>query len=955
MSVNSTQDDLVSQPSLVIKQVFFDWHTPPLQSAAVWLVDYLKNIVEHPRPLIVLPTARAGAKLNELYSVACADQNLPYLNLSTATVGELPDYLLEHEREIAPPMARMLAWVEALRQEADARSKMFPSVAHDDFARLMDIAGRLQMLHERLGADVWSFKSVQRNVREQEIEGELEKWDALAALQDAYYRELDRNNVWDPQAARNVAVRRRLCRSDRRIVLVGLADINRVTQEMLKQCAGHVTSLVFCEPGEESCFDALGCLDIGYWQHRQIAVDDSRIRFADQPNDQAEWVRRFISGVRDSSSTSRLVVGMPDEAIWPQIRRGIERAQLTYRYSRGESVSSGPVVRMMELVTQYLEEPGYFAFAELIRNPDIHDWITSRVCDPHWLEKMDAFQAALLPAEVPAHRPTVFKSINTEHFPIVAVLDAIRELITELLVCVYDEGKRRKRIASLEEWAIGWKAAVMRLYDLSPADSVASSEGVGNETSRLVNESFTRIVSVCDLILEGRHAELTLGSSRDALSLILRFVDDRVHAESSETCAVNVVGWLDLPWEPADAMVVPGVNDHVVPSTESGSSFLTNTLSRELGLSHDGHRLARDTYYLSLTNACVPNLLLLAGRRDSQKAPLLISRLLLQCNDQSLVKRSRGFFEFDRFEKQTDLQGESDRSWASSQQLMIPKPTNVPVLNRMSVTRFRDYLKCPYRFYLAVVMKLRTASDDAREMTAGQFGDLTHDCLEAFGRSEVRESDDAETIAGFLQNELDERVRRLGVASRLPSIVFQLDNMSLRLKRFAEIQAEHRKAGWSIFSVEEKFEFPFMVDDESFTIVGKIDRVDRNEEGKIAVWDYKTSEKGYSAAKAHVDSDGNWIDLQLPLYRHMIQSRFPEYGLNDVGLGYVLMPNNTRDIQFDPTDWSDQQLFDADQTVTNIIRSIRACHYWPPAEPPDYSEDWAAICQDHVFEKWSDE
>jgi len=46
------------------------------------------------------------------------------------------------------------------------------------------------------------------------------------------------------------------------------------------------------------------------------------------------------------------------------------------------------------------------------------------------------------------------------------------------------------------------------------------------------------------------------------------------------------------------------------------------------------------------------------------------------------------------------------------------------LMTRMSVTAFRDYLACPYRFFLRHVLKLRPLDDAATELAANQFGDL---------------------------------------------------------------------------------------------------------------------------------------------------------------------------------------------------------------------------------------
>ena len=70
-------------------------------------------------------------------------------------------------------------------------------------------------------------------------------------------------------------------------------------------------------------------------------------------------------------------------------------------------------------------------------------------------------------------------------------------------------------------------------------------------------------------------------------------------------------------------------------------------------------------------------------------------------------------------------------------------------LERIPVTQFKDYLACPYRYYLRHVCKLRVVNDSARELDGGAFGRLLHRVLGAFARDESgpRHSDRARDIA----------------------------------------------------------------------------------------------------------------------------------------------------------------------------------------------------------------
>src|SRR2546423_6035856 len=66
------------------------------------------------------------------------------------------------------------------------------------------------------------------------------------------------------------------------------------------------------------------------------------------------------------------------------------------------------------------------------------------------------------------------------------------------------------------------------------------------------------------------------------------------------------------------------------------------------------------------------------------------------------------------------------------------------------VTEFKAYLACPYRYYLRHRLKLEALADTASELDPAQFGNLLHDALMQFGRSEARDSTDPHEIRGEL-------------------------------------------------------------------------------------------------------------------------------------------------------------------------------------------------------------
>ena len=245
--------------------------------------------------------------------------------------------------------------------------------------------------------------------------------------------------------------------------------------------------------------------------------------------------------------------------------------------------------------------------------------------------------------------------------------------------------------------------------------------------------------------------------------------------------------------------------------------------------------------------------------------------------------------------------------------------------------------------------------DDAKELDGASFGDLAHTVLERFGHSDVRDASDAGVIEGELNHLLEGVVRDRFGKRPIAALLVQVEQLRLRLRAFAHQQADWAAQGWRIEHAELSFSDrpgKLDVDGEPMLLTGRIDRIDVNEQtGERMILDYKTSEAGDSPEKTHRKKADEWIDLQLPLYRHLAR----QVGIDGpVGLGYIVLPKSTADVGFSRAAWTDAELDSADCVACDVARKVRAQEFWPPKEPPPrYSEEFKAICMDDVFGKKS--
>jgi RecB family exonuclease len=388
--------------------------------------------------------------------------------------------------------------------------------------------------------------------------------------------------------------------------------------------------------------------------------------------------------------------------------------------------------------------------------------------------------------------------------------------------------------------------------------------------------------------------------------------------------------------------------------------FLPNQLRRDLGIVDNDRRYARDAYALSVLAESREELRVIAGRRSAEGEPMLPSRLLFTCDDRAVAGRVMTFFDDTRRPRRPRIEAgrlQPEREVSLFERPLPRRPKEKT--QSMRVTEFKDYLACPYRYYLRHVLGLKRLADEAQELDGAAFGTLAHEVLKSLKDDPDVAKSREDTIAKYLDAQLDVLVLGSFGKAPLPAIRVQVEQLRLRLHAFAKWQEGWAANGWRIEHTEILIgetgpdcgdaapEAHLEVDGEPMALRGRIDRIDVNDSlGKWMIFDYKTSDEAKNPKAAHRKKGGEWTDLQLPLYRHLAKG----LGIaNHPELAYIVLPKNLK-IEHLEADWNEDDLQSADDTAAGVVRGVREEQFWPPAEPPPpFSEDFAAICQDNRF------
>jgi hypothetical protein len=350
-------------------------------------------------------------------------------------------------------------------------------------------------------------------------------------------------------------------------------------------------------------------------------------------------------------------------------------------------------------------------------------------------------------------------------------------------------------------------------------------------------------------------------------------------------------------------------------------------------------RLARDAYALAAVIGSRSEgrggVALVAPRFDSDENPTRPSRLLLSgLREEALACRIWHLAGRHTPEPYLPLEGGPGFSAAPV------KP--IPPLERIHVTAFRQYLESPRKFYFQQVLRLKAENDSATELEGADVGTLLHEVLAAFGGElSVRSSSDEQVIHSFVSTQFDRIVRQRYGRWAQPAIEIQIEEVRRRLAGFARVQSGLAREGWEIRYVESnarlEWDMATQATPGKLRLTGKIDRVDYHAgRQNWRIVDYKTSAKGREPQAEHRGRNGEWRDLQLPLYLRLAAP----YALEKWGatltpdnceLTYFLLPEEDGDARISAP-FPPEMVVEAWQVATELADKILRGEF--EANPP---------------------
>lgn len=907
-----------------MNRVFVGWETSLVETAAEWLWARREEIASM---CVVVPTAQAGRRLREAVLRRATQEQSAILGLRTVT----PAFFIKIDHaEMAEESIELLAWMEVMESIHDwsPYAAAFPHPLDEDEGKgwsrsiaqsLMELRYHLQengmMIADaakRMGSHPDAARWAALALLEQQVEKLLRSW-SLRSRSDLLQQRL---------VSRQAAALPHDCKS---LVLVGVTETSPLVAELWRRVPQ--ASALIAAPEEEAVhFDELG-FPLLSWCERSQGFPG----------------RDGLAGRLHVTADYRQLA---EQAVKCVAARGAASDQV-----------------MLATCEPSLGQPLITAFAragwQVFDPATSHGALDWRVWLRHWQRWLSKPSLAIA-AEMAGFRETacltgsgVYRWLQSlgvlrDQCLVDTVEDVERLTQASALPRGVSEEQAQRLIAALQHLT-RWRAEFFRNGCCATMQQLLE---------RWQNDSLIEIDDAAwlsSLLAQWQPWEQRM--TYDA-AFWLQLCCDRLPVASlelPEERALDVEGWLEIPFHRADHLLICGMDDQCIPSRCGGEPWLNASNRGMLGLHTDAQREARDAYlFRTILEAHRSHgaIDILLSKTDTQGKMLLPSRLLLRATGEELAARVALLFaEVPPADSQ--LHWHSDWSW---QPRVAPVAKEKEGKLRLSVTALRDYLSCPYRFYLKHGLHMNRRDGDRGEWNHRDFGNLLHEVLETWGAdASMRYLATGSALTECWNDLLTTLIaKRHGTQLNL-ALQIQSAALRQRLAWLAEAQAEHRAGGWQVWKVET----PFLLELPLIHLSGKIDRIDYHAgSDSYMMWDYKTGKvdeqvrkshlKGFTAKSilpAHLANDERlfvpgekgkmqqWINLQLPLYAAAgLTPQVP-------GVGYIAVGDARDEVAFRPWEGFDPGIAEsARQCAMWLIEKIAGQEFWPPNEKAEFDD-----------------
>ncbi len=955
-----------------------------------YVVDYLFNkyrkndFWDMSNVVLVVPSARVRIETLEQILIRAEKENVHWEIPKIVTIGSAPEFFYRQTRPFADDVTQNLVWFQAIKSsDENKRIKFLPSMPGDDDLEGQFLLGQMfSRLHQSLSAEELSFADVaqklvdlknnpSKDLGKLNLDNEIDRWNYLSGVEEKYLSILDSHNLWDRQAARRFALKSPLPGdfvTNRDIVLAGIVDLNRVQKAILNRVKSHVTALIYAPESESDGFDKFGAIDVKYWSDElRCPLEDDQVIQVEKPEEQVLCAFKRISQLSDKFTPDDFTIGAPDDNLIPYIQSTAAKLGLQIDNTVGVPITSSPPYALLQAILEFMETNSFASFANLARHPSVYNVLSSVATGSRrdLLTALDNYQQAFYPLEIPSsddikrNLQIADRGVQEDVVIVGKALDEMRQWMKKEI----NSQNLRQIIENIFKKFPGEDNS----FDFVIKTILKSCDKL-NAISEFFTGNLTPQNALKMILLRLQSFNLPNREDSDA-------ADDNVEPEpKSSIPMIHVAGWLELVWDRAPVLTILSFNDGIVPQSATSDLFLPNELRKELNILDNNRRFARDAYALTAihrrlsssgassaapANEPSKHLVVICGKTDIDGKSLLPSRLLF--NKEKFALQAYRFFNDDKdnplpkYSLKNDFAGNNPGKYSKEVWDWAERNLSGNVLKgvvkSISATKFKEYIQCPFRFFLKYVAGVQPTDYSVHELQAFSFGSVVHQVLQRWSQNKLDNkkcdwNPDVKQLIIELNDLVDEVFNEQYPDSVMPGILVQKEIIKQRLVGFAKFQSSWK--GKTVAVEYENFVMPVQLsDNEEMILKGKIDRIDQLSDGTIILLDYKTSVN--SPEKDHRDKDGAWINLQLPVYRYLFLNNEKAFlsdmkqrgveikDIQDVQVGYINISQD-KDVDYTDSKWSSDDFEMAKDKMFEVMEDIHNGVFWPLEEDVKYDD-----------------
>ncbi len=317
---------------------------------------------------------------------------------------------------------------------------------------------------------------------------------------------------------------------------------------------------------------------------------------------------------------------------------------------------------------------------------------------------------------------------------------------------------------------------------------------------------------------------------------------------------VRMVPLNGVPLREFDAAIIIGADAAHLPSPPADTLFFANSVRRELGLATREARARQQLRDFACLLLSCPQVVVSWRVQIEGEVNLVspwIQRLELE------LRRASGQLAGDVLPQH----GVQETRLALTERLLqMPAPSAPSLLpSHVSASGYNSLVACPYQFFVSRMLKLRPSDELAEQPEKRDYGQWLHQIVQRYHETVAEQSTPLDQRAALLEKISDEVFD--AVLDRQPAAL----GYAMRWKKYQSAYldwANRREAeGWRFADGEQERKVTLDLSHTQIHLIGRLDRIDRHEDGRLAVLDYKTSDK--SALKKKLTG---FEDHQLAFY-----------------------------------------------------------------------------------------